>query len=117
MASCRSFSQLGLRDEEAWWDTYRQELLFKLWIMRVLGDTVAVALGGDNVAIHHLHRVVESYTRRSASCEWGTKGGPEENGYARISPRVRCPRISPWVSISFTVRVFSTVNADTIAWP
>ncbi|MBC7093562.1 hypothetical protein H5T53_06120 [Candidatus Bipolaricaulota bacterium] len=79
LACCRSFPQLGFMDDEAWYDTYRvllrefqaddpdwQELLFKLWIVRVLGYTVTVALRGYDVAMHHLHGMVERYARRAA---------------------------------------------------
>lgn len=66
LAGCRSFPQLGFMDDEAWCDTDWQELLFKLWIIRVLGYTVTVALRGYDVAMHHLHRMVESYARRAA---------------------------------------------------
>ncbi|MCR4391436.1 MAG: hypothetical protein NUV94_01355 [Candidatus Acetothermia bacterium] len=79
LARSRSFPQLGFMDDEAWYDTYQvllrefraddpdwQELLFRLWIVRVLAYTVTVALRGYDVAMHHLHGMVERYARRAA---------------------------------------------------
>lgn len=79
MASSRTFPQLGFMSDEAWYDSYQvllrefraddhdwQELIFKLWIARVLTYTVTVALRGYDVAMHHLHQMVENYTRRAA---------------------------------------------------
>jgi mannosylglycerate synthase len=79
LARSRSFPQLGFMDDDAWYETYQvllrefragdpdwQELLFKLWIVRVLAYTVTVALRGYDVAMHYLHEMVERYARRAA---------------------------------------------------
>jgi len=79
LSRARNFPRLGFMDEEAWYDTYQvllrefrsddpdwQELLFKLWIARVLAYTVTVALRGYDVAMHYLHEMVERYARRAA---------------------------------------------------
>lgn len=79
LASCRGFPRPGFMSEEAWYRTYQvllrdfqsddrdwQELLFKLWIARVVAYTVSVALRGYDVAMHHLHEMVEQYARRAA---------------------------------------------------
>jgi mannosylglycerate synthase len=80
LAACRGYPQVTFMDDDAWYETYRvllrefrvddpdwQELLFRLWITRVLGYTVTVALRGYDVAMHHLHGMVERYARRSAA--------------------------------------------------
>jgi mannosylglycerate synthase len=80
LAACRSFPQVTFMDDDAWYETYRvllcqfrvddpdwQELLFRLWITRVLGYTVTMGLRGYDVAMHHLHGMVERYARCSAA--------------------------------------------------
>lgn len=78
MLACRDYPRFSFMDEEAWAETYLVllehfepgeadwgELLFKLWIARVLGYTTAVALRGYDYAMHYLHRMVARYVHRA----------------------------------------------------
>ncbi len=75
----RRIPRVGCMDDEAWYDTYRillreyqsenpdwQDLLFRLWAARVLAYTFSVALRGYDLAMHHLHQMVDCYCRRAA---------------------------------------------------
>ncbi|GAB4307810.1 MAG: hypothetical protein Kow0097_08120 [Candidatus Bipolaricaulota bacterium] len=75
----RRIPRVGCVDDAAWYDTYRvllreyqskdpdwQDLLFRLWAARVLAYTFSVALRGYDLAMHHLHQMVEHYCRRAA---------------------------------------------------
>ncbi|MBC7219979.1 glycosyltransferase [Candidatus Bipolaricaulota bacterium] len=75
----RRIPRVGCMDDKAWYDTYRvllreyqsenpewQDLLFRLWAARVLAYTFSVALRGYDLAMHHLHQMVECYCRRAA---------------------------------------------------
>jgi len=79
LLSTQRYPQVTFMDEDAWYETYLvllkhfqredpdwQELLFKLWICRVLTYTVKVALRGYDVAMQYLHETVERYIRKSA---------------------------------------------------
>jgi mannosylglycerate synthase len=65
-------------DDEAWFETYKilleefdftdedwRELLFKLWLARVLNYTTSVALRGYDYALHHLYKMIEGFARTS----------------------------------------------------
>jgi mannosylglycerate synthase len=79
LTSSRRIPRVACMDDEVWYDTYRvllQEfqdgdpdwagLLFRLWASRVLTYTFTVALRGYDLAMHHLHQMVECYCRRTA---------------------------------------------------
>lgn len=66
-------------DEWHWYDTFGlmldrfvpgdedwEELLFKLWVVRVLNFTARAAVRGYSYAMRHLHRMVYRYLRTSA---------------------------------------------------
>lgn len=78
LLSCRRFPRITFMDEDAWYDTYSiilqhfqpqdpdwQELLFRLWISRVLAYTLTVAIRSYEVAMQYLHEMIERYIRRS----------------------------------------------------
>ncbi|HDI11421.1 MAG TPA: hypothetical protein ENF77_03730 [Candidatus Acetothermia bacterium] len=78
MLACREYPRFSFMDEDAWADTYLvllerfdpadadwKELLFKLWITRVLQYTTAEALRGYDHALHYLHRMVARYVHRA----------------------------------------------------
>ena len=78
MLACREYPRFSFMDEDAWAETYLvllerfdpadadwKELLFKLWIARVLQYTTAVALRGYDHALHYLHRMVARYVHRA----------------------------------------------------
>jgi mannosylglycerate synthase len=77
LESCRRFPRPSSMDEDAWYETYQvllrefraddpdwQELLFKLWLTRVLSYTINVALRGYDHAMFYLHGMVERYAHR-----------------------------------------------------
>jgi mannosylglycerate synthase len=78
MLAAREYPRFSFMDEEAWAETYLVllehfdsgdpdwvELLFKLWIARVLQYTTAEALRGYDHALHYLHRMVARYVHRA----------------------------------------------------
>jgi len=78
MLACRSFPRFGFMDEETWYTVYQallqhfdpsdqdwQELIFRLWLARVLQYTVTVALRGYDCALHYLHQMVGRYAYRA----------------------------------------------------
>jgi len=78
MLACRSFPRFGFMDEDTWYRVYQillehfdptdrdwQELIFRLWLARVLGYTVTVALRGYDYALHYLHQMVSRYAARA----------------------------------------------------
>jgi mannosylglycerate synthase len=71
--------RFGFLDEAAWYETYGtllenfdkededwRELLFKLWIIRVLNYTTTAAARGYNYGMRYLRSMVERYLRQSA---------------------------------------------------
>lgn len=75
----RRVPRVGYMDDDAWYETYRillreyqsgdpdwQDLLFRLWTARVLAYTFTVALRGYDLAMHHLHEMINRYCRRAA---------------------------------------------------
>ncbi len=78
LLTSRQYPRFSFMDEDAWAEVYRvllahfdardadwAELLFKLWIARVLQYTTAVALRGYDYAMYHLHRMVARYVHRA----------------------------------------------------
>ncbi len=74
MLTAREYPRFSFMDADIWADVYRvlldhfdptdadwKELIFKLWIARVLSYTVTVALKGYDYALHYLHRMVANY--------------------------------------------------------
>lgn len=77
MAS-REYPRFAFMDADAWAETYRVllehfepgdsdwgELLFRLWVTKVLQYTTSVALRGYDYAMYYLHRMVADYVHRS----------------------------------------------------
>ena len=86
MRECRRRPRFKFMDDESWYGTYKillrdfnfedqdwRELLFKLWIARVLNYTASVALKGYDYALDYLYKMIEGFvrlalnTRRSTS--------------------------------------------------
>jgi mannosylglycerate synthase len=78
MLACREYPRFSFMDEDTWAEVYSvlldhfdpgdddwRELLFKLWLTRVLQYTTTVALRGYDYAMHYLHRMVARYVHRS----------------------------------------------------
>jgi mannosylglycerate synthase len=78
MRECSRRPRFKFMDDETWYETYKtlleefnstdedwRELLFKLWIARVLNYTSSVALRGYDYAFHHLYKVIEGFARTS----------------------------------------------------
>lgn len=78
MICCSTFPRVQFMDSETWYESYLvllrefrpddpdwQELLFKLWITRVLAYTVTQALRGHDSAMHYLHSMIEDYIWRA----------------------------------------------------
>jgi len=74
MGECRWRPRFKFMDEESWYETYKvllekfdcedgdwQELLFKLWIARVLNYTSSIALRGYDYALYYLYRMIERF--------------------------------------------------------
>jgi mannosylglycerate synthase len=74
MGECRRRPRFKFMDEESWYETYRillgefdfedgdwQELLFKLWISRVLNYTSSIALRGYDYALYYLYKMIERF--------------------------------------------------------
>lgn len=79
MLAIRRHAAFSFMDEENWYDAYRcllehfvygdddwEELLFKLWAVRVLCFTMTAALRGYSYALRYLHAMVGRYLRRAA---------------------------------------------------
>lgn len=84
MAECRRKPRFVFMDAKSWYETYKvllryfdpedkdwRELLFKLWITRVLNYTTKVALRGYDYALFYLYQMVERFIRMSK----GERGG------------------------------------------
>ena len=78
MWECRRRPRFKFMDDMAWYETYKvllrkfdfddddwRELLFKLWIARVLNYTASVALRGYDYSLYYLYRMIEGYARRA----------------------------------------------------
>ncbi len=78
MLASREYPRFAFMDEETWAEVYAvllahfdsgdddwKELLFKLWITRVLQYTTTVALRGYDYAMHYLHQMVARYVHRA----------------------------------------------------
>ena len=78
MRECRRRPRFGFMDDESWYETYKilleefdfddedwRELLFKLWIARVLNYTASVALRGYDYALYYLYKMIERFARVS----------------------------------------------------
>ncbi|MGY4706148.1 mannosylglycerate synthase domain-containing protein [Candidatus Bipolaricaulota sp. J31] len=78
LLTSRQYPRFSFMDEDTWAEVYRvllahfdardadwAELLFKLWIARVLQYTVTVALRGYDYALYYLHRMVARYVHRA----------------------------------------------------
>ena len=76
MLAARAYPRFSFMDDRAWFVTYRvlldhfvkddpswEELLFKLWIARVLQYTMTAALRGYDYALTHLNGMVDDYRR------------------------------------------------------
>jgi len=76
MLGARVYPRFSFMDDRAWFETFAhllnrfikgdpdwEQLLFRLWITRVLHYTVFQALRGYDHALAHLDRMVESYRR------------------------------------------------------
>lgn len=76
MRECPRRPRFRFMDDETWFKTYKilleefdftdedwRELLFKLWLARVLNYTTTVALRGYDYALHHLYKMIESFAR------------------------------------------------------
>ncbi|MDR9451462.1 MAG: hypothetical protein RI637_09620, partial [Acidimicrobiia bacterium] len=76
MLAARVYPRFSFMDDHAWFETFAhllnrfmkgdpdwEQLLFRLWITRVLHYTVFEALRGYDHALAHLDRMVESYRR------------------------------------------------------
>lgn len=76
MLATRGYPRFGFMDERNWGDTYRvlldhfipgdgdwEELLFRLWVVRVLNYTINQALRGYSHALRYLHWMVDHYRR------------------------------------------------------
>jgi len=74
MRECRRRPRFKFMDEESWYEAYKvllerfdftdddwQELLFKLWIARVLNYTSSIALRGYDYALYYLYRMIERF--------------------------------------------------------
>ena len=72
------YPRLGFLDGDLWGDTYRvlldsfdpddrdwRDLLFRLWVARVLSYTVTEAVRGYDAAIEYLNTTIEHYRRGS----------------------------------------------------
>ncbi|MFQ5947664.1 MAG: mannosylglycerate synthase domain-containing protein [Acidimicrobiia bacterium] len=79
MLECRTWPRFGFMDEENWYGTYEvlleeftlgdedwEELLFKLWVARVLRYTMQAVTRGYSYAMRYLRFMVTRYIRRSA---------------------------------------------------
>jgi len=79
MLAARWFPVTNFMDEAHWYDTFRallahfdpededwRELIFKLWVVRVLCYTMTVALHGFDYSTRYLHAMVSRYLRKSA---------------------------------------------------
>jgi len=82
MRECPHRPRFKFMDDETWHETYkillekfdfadedRRELLFKLWIARVLNYTSSVALRGYDYALYHLYKMIENFARTAKSEE------------------------------------------------
>lgn len=78
LLASREYPRFSFMDEDMWAEAYKvllehfvpgdgdwEELLFKLWVTRVLNYTVTVALRGYDYALHYLHRMVADYVHRA----------------------------------------------------
>ena len=78
MRECRRRPRFKFMDDLTWYETYKvllkrfdfadedwRELLFKLWIARVLNYTASVALRGYDYSLYYLQRMIEGYARRA----------------------------------------------------
>lgn len=78
MVECQRKPRFLFMDAESWYETYKvllehfdpedtdwRELLFKLWIARVLNYTTKVALRGYDYALFYLYQMVERFIRMS----------------------------------------------------
>ncbi len=78
MRACQRRPHFKFMDEASWQETYKvllrefdfededwRELLFKLWLARVLNYTAYVALKGYDHALHYLYRMIEGFVRIS----------------------------------------------------
>ncbi len=78
MMECQRKPRFIFMDAENWYSTYEvllehfdpedkdwRELLFKLWIARVLNYTTKVALKGYDYALFYLYQMIESFIRKS----------------------------------------------------
>ena len=76
MAECQIKPRFVFMDAESWYETYKvlleyfdhedkdwRELLFKLWIARVLNYTTKVALRGYDYALFYLYQMIERFIR------------------------------------------------------
>ncbi len=79
LLEARTYPRFGYMDDETWYESYRilldhfdpagedwAELLFKLWVARVLHYTANVALRGFDFSSRYLHDMVVAYAKRSA---------------------------------------------------
>ncbi len=78
MTECQQKPRFVFMDAESWYKTYNvlldhfdpedkdwRDLLFKLWIARVLNYTTKVALRGYDYALFYLYQMVEKFVRMS----------------------------------------------------
>jgi mannosylglycerate synthase len=78
MKRCLQEPCFGFMDSKQWYETYKvllthfrpqdndwRELLFKLWIARVLNYTTKIAICGYDYALFYLYRMVEEFVRAS----------------------------------------------------
>lgn len=78
LREARTYPRFGFMDDATWYDTYRvllehfdpesddwAEILFKLWVARVLHFTANVALRGFDFSSRYLYDMVEAYADRS----------------------------------------------------
>ncbi len=76
MKECPRRPRFKFMDDATWFETYGilleefdftdedwRELLFKLWLARVLNYTSSIALRGYDYALHHLYRMIEGFAR------------------------------------------------------
>ena len=78
MAECQRKPRFVFMDADNWYESYKvllehfdsedkdwRDLLFKLWIARVLNYTTKVALKGYDYALFYLYRMIEGFVRMS----------------------------------------------------
>lgn len=76
MRECQRRPRFKFMDDESWYETYKillrkfdfadedwQELLFKLWIARVLNYTSSIALRGYDYALYYLYQMIEKFAK------------------------------------------------------